>query len=51
MQVPVWFANTVTVAVEAPLLSVDEPTVHLLVVLDVNDTNSPDEADAEIVNV
>lgn len=51
VQVPVWLANTVTVAVEVPLLSVDEPTVHLFVVLDVNVTDNPEVAVAETVNV
>ena len=51
VQVPVWPANTVTVAVEVPPLSVDEPTVHLPVVLDVKVTDSPEVAVAETVNV
>jgi hypothetical protein len=48
---PVWFALIVTVAVETPEESVEDPTVQRDVVDDEKVTTPPDEVLAETTNI
>ncbi len=51
VQIPVWLASTVTVAVETPPDADELPTVHLLVVVELNVTAAPEVAEPVTVKV